>query len=563
MSFGRYSDNASASTGGGGHESYTDRFRVNEPVLQSTYRGGTESEPSVLVRMINRACDISRLEPNLSLNLEVADRINEKKGNAAREGAMQIVKLINSRSTTVSVLALALLDICVKNCGYPFHLQISRKEFLNELVRKLPKNPPERLTRTQTLILEAVEEWRQTICVTSRYKEDLGYIRDMHRLLSYMGYTFPEINMDDAAVLNPADTIKSAEELEEEERDAQSAKLQELIRRGRPADLVEANQLIKIIAGYDAERKTDFRAKAAEDIAKIQRKSKLLEEMLEGVQNGDAIGRQDAFEELYTAIKNAQPKIQKIIKDEAEDEEAVVKLLQLNDYMNTVVAKYEAIKASGRSQTATAPTTATAGAAPLSNEALLIDLDFSEPTAPAGGISLPISGHSPQPSALSSPATVPQGLSVPVVPLSAPLSPTSLAPTRTSSAMASTAATTQPSAASSANTSAVASPTGVGSISLLDLEAAFSSPGPATSAFAPSPAPAFATPVAVPMTATPSHDAVTAAFSGLSFGTLTPTPPAASPRPVSAATPTPPAPAPQAPPKDPFDFGSFESGNLI
>lgn len=54
-------------------------------------------------------------------------------------------------------------------------------------------------------ILEAIEEWRMTICQTSRYKEDLGFIRDMHRLLSYKGYMFPEVRREDAAVLNPSD----------------------------------------------------------------------------------------------------------------------------------------------------------------------------------------------------------------------------------------------------------------------------------------------------------------------------------------------------------------------
>src|SRR4051812_20714196 len=98
-----------------------------------------------------------------------------------------------------------LLDICVKNCGYPFHLQISTKEFLNELVRRFPERPPLRPTRVQLKILEAIEEWRQTICQTSRHKEDLGFIRDMHRLLSYKGYMFPEIRREDAAVLNPSD----------------------------------------------------------------------------------------------------------------------------------------------------------------------------------------------------------------------------------------------------------------------------------------------------------------------------------------------------------------------
>lgn len=98
-----------------------------------------------------------------------------------------------------------LLDICVKNCGYAFHLQISTKEFLNELVRRFPERPPVHPSRVQNRILELIEEWRQTICQTSRYKDDLGFVRDMHRLLSYKGYVFPEIRKEDAAVLNPSD----------------------------------------------------------------------------------------------------------------------------------------------------------------------------------------------------------------------------------------------------------------------------------------------------------------------------------------------------------------------
>jgi ADP-ribosylation factor-binding protein GGA len=60
----------------------------------------------------------------------------------------------------------------------------------------------------QNKILELIEEWRQTICQTSRYKEDLGFVRDMHRLLSYKGYIFPEVRKEDAAVLNPSDVCR-------------------------------------------------------------------------------------------------------------------------------------------------------------------------------------------------------------------------------------------------------------------------------------------------------------------------------------------------------------------
>lgn len=84
--------------------------------------------------------------------------------------------------------------------------------------------------------------------------------------------------------------------MEEEERAAQSAKLQELIRRGGPQDLQEANRLMKIMAGYDNRHKTDYRAKAAEEVARVQQKAKILEEMLQSQQPGDKIGDGDVFE---------------------------------------------------------------------------------------------------------------------------------------------------------------------------------------------------------------------------------------------------------------------------
>jgi ADP-ribosylation factor-binding protein GGA len=84
--------------------------------------------------------------------------------------------------------------------------------------------------------------------------------------------------------------------MEEEERAAQSAKLQELIRRGGPEDLQEANRLMKVMAGYDTRHKTDYRAKAAEEVAKIQQKARILEEMLQSHKPGDKVGEGDVFE---------------------------------------------------------------------------------------------------------------------------------------------------------------------------------------------------------------------------------------------------------------------------
>jgi len=100
---------------------------------------------------------------------------------------MASVRMVNHRNPHVSILALALIDSLVQSCGYAVHLQVATKEFLNELVRRFPERPPPFPGPVMQRILELIHSWKEGICATSRWKEDLGNIRDMYRLLSFKG----------------------------------------------------------------------------------------------------------------------------------------------------------------------------------------------------------------------------------------------------------------------------------------------------------------------------------------------------------------------------------------
>jgi hypothetical protein len=174
--------------------------------------------------------------------------------------------------------------------------------------------------------------------------------------------------------------LKSAEEMEEEEREAQSAKLQELIRRGTPEDLQEANRLMKVMAGYDTRSKTDYRAKAAEDVGKIQAKARLLEERLEAFRPGDKMQDGDVFSELAAALQSAQPKIQKMCEEESDDHEAVARLLEINDSIHRTVERYKLMKKGdleGAAKVAAGhpPPSQSGTSSSAANELSLIDFD--------------------------------------------------------------------------------------------------------------------------------------------------------------------------------------------
>ena len=183
--------------------------------------------------------------------------------------------------------------------------------------------------------------------------------------------------------------LKSAEEMEEEEKEAQSAKLQELIRRGTPHDLQEANRLMKVMAGFDTRSKTDYRAKAAEEVGKIQAKARLLEERLEAFRPGDTMQDGDVFSELASALQSAQPKIQKMCEEESDDHEAVAKLFEINDSIHRTVERYKLMKKGdmeGAAKVAAggpAPSqTTTVGNGP--GELSLIDFDADGPDTNGG-----------------------------------------------------------------------------------------------------------------------------------------------------------------------------------
>jgi hypothetical protein len=182
--------------------------------------------------------------------------------------------------------------------------------------------------------------------------------------------------------------------MEEEEREAQSAKLQELIRRGTPEDLREANKLMKVMAGYDTRSKVDYRAKAAEEVGKIQQKARLLEERLAAFQAGEKMVDGDVFSELAAALSSAQPKIQKMCEEESDDHEAVAKLLEINDSIHRTVERYKLLKkgdiegAQQIAKGAPIPTSSgksATGAAAAANELSLIDFDDADANGAAGG----------------------------------------------------------------------------------------------------------------------------------------------------------------------------------
>lgn len=171
---------------------------------------------------------------------------------------------------------------------------------------------------------------------------------------------------------------------------------------------------MKLMAGAKPEAKPDYRAQTLAELAKLQQKVVLLNEMLDNVDaaRGERFVSGDAYHQVSLILVQARPKIQKWIGNaETDDPESLENFLQINDQINIVLGRYEAFKQGDYSAAANPvpPELSSSSKAPA-QKADLINLLEDEPApAPATGPMNELADlFGPGPSSSTAPTTPPQ-----------------------------------------------------------------------------------------------------------------------------------------------------------
>ncbi|KAJ3334605.1 hypothetical protein HDU91_002642, partial [Kappamyces sp. JEL0680] len=230
-------------------------------------------------------------------------------------------------------------------------------------------------------------------------------------------YRFPHIKESAVNSFEPDVNLKTEEQLENEDRINNGVKLEELIRKGTPSALAEANEMMKLMSGYDTSKKPDYKKEVNSEIERIESKVILLNDMLNQKSPEELKRKKDTtVEELHSSAKVAQSRLQKFI-EENEDEDRMSRLLELNDLINTVLQKYTDLKSGKEVQKNSFDRKITKGQTSSSEKEAggfinLIDFDDVQPAGPN-------TSASPQPavfdpfSSMSVSAPAPQAKSVP------------------------------------------------------------------------------------------------------------------------------------------------------
>ncbi|KAI0307409.1 hypothetical protein B0F90DRAFT_1621874 [Multifurca ochricompacta] len=122
---------------------------------------------------------------DMALNLEICDQIRSK--SAQPKDAMRALKRrLNHKNPNVQLLALTLTDVCIKNGGDHFLVEIASREFMDNLVSIL--KVPSLNRDVKSKILRGVQTW----AISFKDKHNLSYVGQLSMVLTATpGFNFP------------------------------------------------------------------------------------------------------------------------------------------------------------------------------------------------------------------------------------------------------------------------------------------------------------------------------------------------------------------------------------
>ncbi|KAF9391822.1 Vacuolar protein-sorting-associated protein 27 [Podila verticillata] len=132
---------------------------------------------------------------DLALNLEICDQIRSKQVSP-KDAAQALKRRIGHKNPNVQLLALGLTDVCVKNGGHHFLVEVAAREFIDNLTSIL-KAPAGCNFEVKNKILALIQTWG----LLFRGKHGLGYVCDTYMILQHEGFPFPPAENVGAALV--------------------------------------------------------------------------------------------------------------------------------------------------------------------------------------------------------------------------------------------------------------------------------------------------------------------------------------------------------------------------
>ncbi|XP_041812353.1 TOM1-like protein 2 isoform X2 [Chelmon rostratus] len=282
---------------------------------------------------IERATDGGLQNEDWTLNMEICDIINET--DEGPKDAMRALKkrLCGNKNYREVMLALTVLETCVKNCGHRFHVQVANRDFIDGVLVKIisPKtNPP---TIVQDKVLSLIQAWADAF----RSSPDLTGVVHIYEELKRKGIEFPMADLD---ALSPIHTPQRGTPEVDPAMIKYLAPASPAAGTPKPSPIpASATQTPQVPSPITATPEQIARLRSELDVVRGNTKvmSEMLTEMVPGQEDASDL---ELLQELNRTCRAMQQRVVELIS-RVSNEEVTEELLHVNDDLNNIFLRYE------------------------------------------------------------------------------------------------------------------------------------------------------------------------------------------------------------------------------
>ncbi|KAL5740267.1 hypothetical protein ACOSQ2_029447 [Xanthoceras sorbifolium] len=273
----------------------------------------SSSSSSSATVAVDKATSELLMNPDWTMNIDICDSVNSHQWQA-KDVVKAVKKRLQHKSAKVQLLALTLLETMVKNCGDYVHFQIADRNVLGEMV-KIVKKKADMQVRDKILVL--LDSWQEAFGGPGGKHPQYYYAYDE---LRRFGVQFPKRSPDAAPIFTPPVTHPAL-------RHAQAG-------YGMPSN--SSRRLDETMA-------TEIEGLSLSSLDSMRDVMELLSDMLQAVNPSDREAVKDeVIVDLVNRCRSNQKKLMQMLTTTG-DEELLGQGLELNDCLQTLLAKHDAI----------------------------------------------------------------------------------------------------------------------------------------------------------------------------------------------------------------------------
>ncbi|XP_056870453.1 target of Myb protein 1 isoform X1 [Takifugu flavidus] len=273
---------------------------------------------------IESATSSSLVSEDWTLNMEICDLIN-----SSEEGPKDAVRAIKKRivgnkNFKEVMLTLTVLETCVKNCGYKFHILVTARDFVETvLVRSIiPRNSPPLVVHDR--VLSIIQAWADAF----RSSPEMTGVVSVYEDLRRKGLEFPITELNGYPSQPTQKTL------------AARTSVPAVLLSSKPSLIAPQTSDLKLaLDGTSA--LTPIQVKMLKtELGVVRSNLTMMSDMMSQL---DPVTVKQAdmelLQQLYTVCKEMQERIVKIVPRLSE-EKLIEELLTTNDEMNTAFTRF-------------------------------------------------------------------------------------------------------------------------------------------------------------------------------------------------------------------------------